>query len=205
VGGDAGVGGNADGVGGSADGSGGQMGDVCPFSGNVQYQFNGEENWPSDVVDRLTTAMDEAVYYYNCYAELTHSLTVNYDPGVPTAQANVDGWITFGDDPGYMVVATAMHEVAHSMGVGFFPWTELMVDGRWVGPSVDALMKSLPAEERDSDDTAQRDYITADSQHFWPYGLNYASEHESEWSLINHVRIVSAMREDKQAYQDGEL
>lgn len=171
--------------------------DGCPFNGSVVYTFNGEQAWPSDVVELLTAAMDEAVWYYNCYAELSHTLTVNYDGGVPTAQANVDGWITFGSDRGYMVVATAMHEVGHTMGVGYSPWTELTdQDRRWTGEAVNALMAAMPEAERDPGEPT---FITADSQHFWPYGLNYASEHVSEWSLINHVRIVAAMQVDKDA------
>ena len=82
---------------------------------------------------------------------------------------------------------------------------ELFDEGRWVGPAVVALMRNLPASERDADAFSQRDFITGDGQHFWPYGLNQAAEHQSEWSLINHVRIVAAMNEDKAAYRAGEL
>lgn len=201
--------GGADGAGGTStggdSGSGGATDEGCPFSGNIEYTFNGAENWPVDVQQLLTDAMAEAVYYYNCYGDFSHSLTVNYDPSVGTAQANVDGWMSFGEDEGYMVVATVMHEIAHTMGVGFFPWNELISDQIWEGPHLVAFMQSLPSDEKDPDPTAQRDFITADSTHFWPYGLNYASEHVSEWSLINNVRIVAAMQEDKQAYLDGEL
>ncbi len=56
------------------------------------------------------------------------------------------------------------------------------------------LLASLPEDEQDP---VEPNFITADSQHFWPYGLDYASEHKSEWSLINHVRIVNAMNLDK--------
>lgn len=178
---------------------------TCPFSGGVRYRLNGAEAWPPDVRDRLVTAMDAAVGYYNCYAELSHELTVNYNPGVPTAEANVDGWMSFGSNRAYMVVATAMHEVGHTLGVGYFPWRELIVDGRWTGPAVIDVITRLPAAERDPDAFSQRDYITADAQHFWPYGLNQAAEHQSEWSLINHVRLVAAMQRDKRAYEGGEL
>ncbi len=195
------------GSGGLADsgGTGGEAQDSCPHSGDIQYQFNNSESWPADVVELLTEAMDDAVDYYNCYADLSHDLTVNYDPGVPTAEANVDGWISFGENRQYMVVSTAMHEISHTLGVGYFPWEELMEDGRWRGPAVREIIENLPAEERDPDTYSQRDYIRGDAQHFWPYGLNSASEHQSEWSLINHVRIVAAMQEDKQAYLDDQL
>jgi hypothetical protein len=205
AGGDGGSGG-VGGVGGEGAGgsSGGGSGD-CPFSGSITYQLNGSENWPRDVVQLLTEAMDGALYYYNCYADLSHELTVNYNESVPTAEANVDGWMSFGSNKSYMVTATAMHEVAHTMGVAYYPWNELIEGGRWTGPAVVEFITSLPAEQRDPDTYSQRDYITCDGQHFWPYGLNQASEHQSEWSLINHVRIVAAMQQDKQAYLNGDL
>jgi hypothetical protein len=173
----------------------------CPFSGNVTYRLNGSESWPADVVEKLTNALDEGTRYYNCYSSLEKSLTINYRDGVPTAEGNVDGVISFGSDRNYMQTATAMHEIAHTLGVGFAPWSELIADGRWTGAAVNAFMESLPAEERDPDMYSQRTYITCDTQHFWPYGLNQASEHQSEWSLIDHVRIVAAINEDKAAYR----
>lgn len=151
-------------------------------------------------MELITDAIEGALHYYNCYADLTQSLTVNYNPSVPTAEANVDGWISFGENKSYMQVATAMHEVSHTLGVGYFPWTELTQNGRWTGSHVVDLISNLPAHERDPDQYSQRTYITADSQHFWPYGLNQASEHQSEWSLINNVRLVAAMQEDKADY-----
>ncbi len=184
------------------EGTGGE-GDGCPFSGNVTYQLNNPETWPENVVQLITEAMDGATFYYNCYANLTKSITVNYNAGVPTAQANIDGWLSFGANTGYMQVATAMHEVAHTLGVGYSPWTELLDEGRFTGAAVNELMQNIPAEERDADDYAQRTYITGDSQHFWPYGLNQAAENKSEWSLINHVRIVAAIQIDKKTYLDG--
>lgn len=195
--GDASSTGGADGTGGAGD-DGGE--DGCPFSGRITYQLNGPDSWPADARQRITDAMDSALEYYNCYADLEKAITVDYNPGVPTAQANVDGWLSFGSNQAYMQVATAMHEVAHTLGVGYYPWAELMDGGRWIGAHVDALMKSIPVEERDDDDYSQRDYITGDAQHFWPYGLNQASEYKSEWSLINHVRIVAAMQMDKADY-----
>ncbi len=148
----------------------------------------------------MSEVVAEAANYYNCYADFTKNLTINYNPGVPTAEANVDGWVSFGASPSYQVLATAMHEIAHTLGVGYYPWTELLQDGRWTGQHVSAFMAQLPAEQRDPDTYSQRDYITADTQHFWPYGLNQAAEHQSEWSLINHVRIVAAMWLDKQEF-----
>ena len=144
--------------------------------------------------------MDGALSVYNCYSNLSKQLTVKYNEAVPTAEANVDGQISFGQNRGYMQVPTAMHEVSHTLGVGFYPWQELMDDGLWVGAAVNQVIANLPAAERDPDEYSQRSYIRGDSQHFWPYGLNQASEYQSEWSLINHVRIVAAMQQDKQTF-----
>ena len=193
-GGDTSTGGAAAGVG------GGESLDDCPYSGRVTYELNGPEGWPPEVLTRISEAMDDAAYYYNCYADLEKHITVSYDEGVPTAQANVDGWLSFGSDLAYMQTATAMHEISHTLGVGYYPWAELIEDGRWAGPAVDALMNALPGEERDPDMYSQRTYITCDAQHFWPYGLNQAAEYQSEWSVINHVRIVAAMNDDKSAF-----
>lgn len=173
----------------------------CEFSGSVSYRINDPASFPADALEKLTAALDEAIYYYNCYSDLSHSLTINYKPSVPTAEGNVDGVISFGSDRNYMVVATVMHEIGHTMGVGYAPWSELIQDGKWVGPAVVEYISNLPADERDPDMYSQRTYITCDSQHFWPYGLNQASEHQSEWSLIDHVRIVAAMNKDKDAFR----
>ena len=35
--------------------------------------------------------------------------------------------------------------------------------------------------------------LTMDSQHFWPYGLNYSTEYKSESDLINYCKILSVM------------
>jgi hypothetical protein len=177
----------------------------CKFAGNVSYNFNNPDSFPSDALEKLKAALDEAIQYYNCYSDLSHSLTINYKPSVTTAEGNVDGVISFGTDRNYMVVATVMHEIAHTMGVGYAPWTELIENQRWVGPAVVEYMTNLPSNERDSDEFSQRTYITCDSQHFWPYGLNQAAEHQTEWSLINHVRVVAAMNKDKAAFRRGDL
>jgi hypothetical protein len=184
---------------GGSSAAGGSSSGECAFEGRITYDLNGPENWPGDVPGLLQGAMDEATFYYNCYADFEKHLTVNYNPDVPTAEANVDGWMSFGANRGYMQVATAMHEISHTLGVGFAPWQELISDGIWVGPAVENFMMNLPAEERDSGEYSGRDYIRADDQHFWPYGLNQASEYLNEWSLINNVRIVRAINEDKQA------
>ena len=172
-------------------GEGGSSSD-CPCSGRITYTLNRADSPTADELDaydRLTVAMDEAIYYYNCYADLEKELWVNYDPGVPTAQANIDGWMSFGSDRAYMVLPTAMHETAHTLGIGYYGFGDMHDEnGIWTGTAANAALAAIP-NPRDTQ-------LHADSMHFWPYGLNYASEYENEDDLINHVRIVTAIRLD---------
>ena len=181
-------------TGGTGPGTGGDGGAAsdCPYSGSISYTLNRADSPTADQLDayeRLTVAMDEALYYYNCYADLEKQLWVNYDPGVPTAQANIDGWMSFGNDRAYMVLPTAMHEVAHTLGVGYYGFGDMTdSNGIWTGANANAVLASIE-NPRDTQ-------LHADSMHFWPYGLNYASEYENEDDLINHVRLVAAIRLD---------
>ena len=38
--------------------------------------------------------------------------------------------------------------------------------------------------------------VHADRLHFWPYGLNYSSEVQSEADLTNHCKVVQAIHHD---------
>ncbi len=181
-------------TGGTDPGTGGAggAGTECPYAGRITYTLNQADNPSADELDayaRLTAAMDEALAYYNCYADLEKQLWVNYDPGVPTAQANIDGWMSFGNDRAYMVLPTAMHEIAHTLGVGYYGFGNMTdSNGIWTGANANAILASI--------DSPRDTQLHADAMHFWPYGLNYASEYENEDDLIIHVRIVAAIRTD---------
>jgi hypothetical protein len=38
--------------------------------------------------------------------------------------------------------------------------------------------------------------LHADSQHFWPYGINQQNEVKSEADLVAHCQLVAAIRAD---------
>ena len=64
---------------------------------------------------------------------------------------------------------TAMHEIAHTCGVGTSSkYTELVKDGIFTGVNATNQLRSITGN--------QLDVLHADTQHFWPYGLNYTSE-----------------------------
>lgn len=66
----------------------------------------------------ITSAMNAAVARYNNLSDLGKSITVRYDTSVPTADGNLNGTIRFGSNRSYMTERTALHEIAHTIGVG---------------------------------------------------------------------------------------
>lgn len=170
--------------------------------GAMTYTLVREANPTADQQDaytRIQRAMDSALVHYNTHTTIRKHLTVYYNTGVPTAQANFDGVISFGQNRSYMVVITAMHEIGHTIGVGTTnEYRSLIVGGKFTGTSTTAKIKEISGNS-----VLQ---ISGDSQHFWPYGLNYASEVSSVQDLINHCKIVNAMFTDmfhEQVYFSG--
>lgn len=131
--------------------------------------------------------MNGAVAQYNRHGTFRKHITVNCNPGTPTAEANYDGWLQFGGSISYRV---ALHELAHTMGVGtYWKWAEnLKINGVrtnvWQGAKGRALIGSFGQAGAHSDGT-----------HFWEYGLNYDSEGNTE-SFRRHVLMVAAFRRD---------
>lgn len=143
---------------------------------------------PSDVQARITTAMNDACARYNAGANWpSRTLTVEYNTGVATADGSTSGNIRFGATASYQGVRTAMHEIAHTYGVGISSgWTANISGGYFVGTNAVDMLATF-------DGTGAQ--ISTGGGHFWPYGLNY----DSEWSTQNafrHVKIVRAMVTD---------
>jgi len=157
----------------------------------VQYTLHKSANPNDDERDayaRITQVMDEALYYYNTYTTLNKFINVYYSSGVPTAEASSNGDLRFGKDRNYMYVGTAMHEIAHTMGMGTTnEYRSMFVNGVFQGQKAQALLREIDGPNA---------VLKGDSQHFWPYGLNYRSEVKSKQDLINNARIVDAMYQD---------
>jgi len=134
----------------------------------------------------ITTAMNAAVTRYNNVSDLGKSITVRYDPGVPTADGNINGTIRFGNRS-YMTERTALHEIAHTIGVGTSSgWSSLGGSGTWRGAQATALVKQFDGSGAT---------LSTGGGHFWPYGLNYENEFSST-AANRHVQIVAAMVRD---------
>ncbi len=141
----------------------------------------GNEGWSSSGRECVTRSMDEAVALYNSYGHFEKHITANYNPGVPTAEGNYDGWISFG---GSCNTRVALHEIAHTLGIGTYwgfnggTWDETWAAGR--------LIKLFDG---------QGAVLSTGGTHFWPYGLNYDNE-DGAAARERHCKLLSAFRFD---------
>lgn len=141
-------------------------------------------NVDGNIAGQISRSMAEAVDLYNANGTFNKHINVYYSSGVPTAQANFDGVLTFG---GSRNTRVALHEISHTLGVGTHSaYWSLMTSGRWHGPVTNNLLSQFEGQD------AQ---LHGDSQHIWPYGLNYDRE-DSTTSRQRHIKIVEAMRCD---------
>ncbi|MFG2732072.1 hypothetical protein [Streptomyces canus] len=135
----------------------------------------------------ITSAMNAAVARYNNLSDLGKSITVRYDTSVPTADGNLNGTIRFGSNRSYMTERTALHEIAHTVGVGTSSgWSSLGGSGTWTGAQATALVRQFDGSSAK---------LSTGGGHFWPYGLNYENEF-SGTAADRHVQIVAAMVRD---------
>ncbi|MFT3787146.1 MAG: hypothetical protein QM770_13420 [Tepidisphaeraceae bacterium] len=154
-------------------------------TGGLRYKLSkNAEEAPSEIREQIVKVMDEALVIYNANGTFDRTITANYKPGTPTAEANYDGLISFGKQIAHH---TALHEIGHTMGIGTHPkWRSLIKDGLWTGEHALAQLR-----EFDGPDAK----LHADRQHFWPYGLNFAKESNPE-ADVRHVKMVIAFRKD---------
>ncbi|MBP5323661.1 MAG: hypothetical protein J6Y84_07690 [Bacteroidaceae bacterium] len=151
---------------------------------------------------RIRTAMDSACYYYNNYTTLNKWINVNYEPGVQTADCNIDGWMRYGPGTTYQWVGTAQHEISHALGVGTSSnWNSLFdSSGLWKGKNANRVIRACFND--------QSYYIHLSGVHFYPGGINYSSEVSSgeknthgfvingKRMLISNAFILHGMRMD---------
>ncbi|WP_437766248.1 hypothetical protein WME77_04090 [Sorangium sp. So ce764] len=188
--GDGGAGAGEAGTGGAGDGGAGGAGDGCPGTGGITYTLAKVASPTAEqqsAYDKITSAMDEALSHYNCQTSIEKRLSVSYVPSVATADGNVNGSIRFGATSS-MNYITAMHEIGHTLGVGSREFGALVVDGVFTGEAATRQLRAITGNESD--------VVHADTQHFWPYGLNYTTEVKTTDDLVNHCKIVVAIRED---------
>lgn len=164
---------------------------ACFAAGSVTYTLEKVASPTADQTDayaKITKAMDSAVGYYNKYTELRKSIYVQYNTDVATADASSNGTLRFGSNRSYMQVGTAMHEIAHTLGLGTTnEYKALMVGGVWQGSAGTAALKAIDGDAA---------VLKGDAMHFWPYGINYESEVKGVATLVSHCKVVQAMVQD---------
>jgi len=171
-------------------------GTSCPYTGHITYTLAKSANptaTEQTAYGLITTAMDKAITYYNCYTNITKAENVQYNTSVSTADGNINGSIRFGADTSYMDYRTAMHEISHTVGIGQASnWSSFIANGLFTGTNANAQLTAINATLA----TPLYPEVHADTQHFWPYGINYVSEVTSEAVLIFHCEMVMAIRKD---------
>jgi hypothetical protein len=157
-------------------------------SAAINWTLQKATNPTSDQLDaykKIESAMTLAAARYARFTSASKTVRVYYSPGVPTAEANYNGDLRFGSDRSYMTERTAMHEIAHTLGVGqTAAFDQKCAANNW--PKATPLLQSWDGNSAK---------INCGGGHFWPYGLNY----ETEWSETNgnrHVQLVDAMLKD---------
>ncbi|HEY4158573.1 MAG TPA: hypothetical protein VGM29_10770 [Polyangiaceae bacterium] len=164
---------------------------ACAPTGHITYTLAKSSNptaTEQSAYEAITCAMDGAVAYYNCNTTITKQLNVTYVPSVPTADGNINGAVRFGGTS-YMECVTGMHEIAHTVGVGTASnWGTYSVGGVFTGTNAITQLRAITGVDTD--------VLHSDTQHFWPYGLNYTSEAHSTADLIDHCMMVTAIRKD---------
>lgn len=155
-------------------------------SAQLTYTITKSSNPSSDESEAYTliaAAMDAAIARHESLgSDATKTLTVEYNTGVPTADGNISGNMRFGSNRSYMTERTALHEIAHTLGVGTSAgFTSNCDANNW--PTATPLLQSF-----DGDDAS----ISCGGGHFWPYGLNYETE-MSDTDADRHVQLINAM------------
>lgn len=162
--------------------------------GNVTYTLAQNANPTAEesaAYARIKAAFDEAVAYYNNFTSIKKTLYVTYNPGVPTADANFAGNIRVGSNTGYQRTGTALHEIAHTVGVGQHAyWTNnLIIGGVYQGVEANKLLHFMTRNPAES--------LKGDNIHFWPYGINGAHEDNGQEMLyLIHVIVMQGMKKD---------
>jgi hypothetical protein len=162
--------------------------------GKMTYTLSEDPNATDEVkanYTRIKAAFDDAVMYYNNFTSIEKQLWVSYSPGTPTADGNFNGNIRVGSSTGYQRTGTAMHEIAHTVGVGTqWTWAANFISGGvYQGTFANRLLRFMTQNPAES--------VKGDTQHFWPYGINGASEDTgNEMLYIIHALIMQGMKAD---------
>jgi len=158
-------------------------------SATITWKLQKSANPTADQADaytRIESAMTLAVKRYSRLSvHASKSLNVQYVPSVNSADGNFNGNLRFGSNRSYMNERAALHEIAHTLGIGQTKaFNTRCSTNNW--PSATNLIKTWDGANAK---------ISCGGGHIWPYGLNY----DKEWSETNanrHCQLIDAMLVD---------
>jgi hypothetical protein len=160
---------------------------TCLSQEPLTYRLeNGWEFWEPGKRQAIMDTIDNAIAVYNQHGYFPRELlVVNADPfWTPTADANFAGRIQFGGQYG---LHTGMHEVLHTLGIGTITaWNAHRPNGVWDGEFAINQVRQFDGPGA---------FPGTDNIHFWPYGLNFASEYNPA-ILDRTVKMATAFRRD---------
>lgn len=161
--------------------------------GSVRYTLHKQTAPTADqqeAYEKITSAMNTAIYYYNRFSNINKNLNVYYEPSVATADGNINGTIRFGAGRVYMNPGTSQHEIAHTIGVGQSNvWNMLIVNGVYTGKNANAIHQWIISDPNAT--------ILEDGQgHFKPYQFNVPNAPQTTLDYIYHALIMEGMRKD---------
>ncbi|TKX23408.1 metallopeptidase-like protein 1 [Elsinoe australis] len=157
-------------------------------SATINWTLDKAANPTADQLDAYTkieAAMTAAAARYAKWSTASKDVKVAYAPGVPTAEASYNGDLRFGENRANMNERVALHEIAHTLGIGqTSQFNDRCAANNW--PGATALLKTWDGADAK---------INCGGGHIWPYGLNYDTEF-SETNADRHCQLINAMIAD---------
>ena len=139
----------------------------------------------SPEAQQVANSVAVAAAFYNQYGSFNKHWDVYYNPGIPTAEANYDGYMGYGNNRNERVV---FHEAAHTFGMGtHWAYGGLLSGGVWQGK-----WGNLAQAETYN---AYGDGLHGDGHAIWPGGFNFDNE-DGYLNRFWHTRIMAGMRAD---------
>lgn len=152
--------------------------------GDITYtlQFNPAS---SPEAQQVANSVAVAAAFYNQHGSFNKHWNAYYNPGIPTAEANYDGYMGFGGTRNERVV---FHEASHTFGMGTHgAYGGLLSGGVWRGQYGNQAQFDTYADFGDG--------LHGDGHAIWPGGFNYDNE-DGVIERIWHTRIMAGIRAD---------
>lgn len=158
---------------------------VLPLSADITYTLQFDPNLNGST-QQLANSVAVAADFYNKHGSFNKHWGVYYNTGIPTAEANINGYMGYGTIFNERVV---FHEAAHTFGMGTHGnYAGLIPSGVWTGQYGNQAQFDTYNDYGDG--------LHGDNWHaIWPGGFNFDNEDgfiERFW----HTRIMAGIRSD---------